>query len=377
MFCPNCGRETTGKFCPFCGAKLTEPPAEPRPPASAGTPEPGGAAANTANQPPVFNGYSQPGSEAAYTQQPIPNAGSMPVQSPMPPMNPNQGRVFAGQPVPDGALGQSPAAQALRGLLKSPLFLLAALLFTLGAAAATWFNVEGLRYYADSLDAARDGSPEKIWLIAYLALYGLSIVADLLIAAGLWAVFASAASKRRTQMGTGGLSLLRLVTVVALTLAALIASFVAALLVWNNSTDSYSDFYRDAVRWLDRLLAKNGVLRPALDLSPLAYRNVFLGAILAASVLVVLYYSGLVKSVGTARRVVKTGGADHRFSVLAALLLVLLAGFAGYRAVWFFKEYSGTLNIVLGCSLILDALSGLLFAALLLRARHGQLRVEN
>lgn len=382
MICPNCGRETAGKFCPFCGSKLAAEPEVPQQPASVSAQPQEPAPIYTQPQEPAPV-YTQPQVPTpAYTQPQEPAPAYTQPQEPYPvysqPQNredvtrepPMAGRVFPGVPVGDGAVGRSQASQLLRKLASSPIFLLAALLFTLSVLFPGYLNVKNL---LENIRVLSSGSGSlKVDVLANVIGGAGIVLLNLLTVLGLWAVFFSADRKSREQMGTGGLSILSAVTAVTLMVLSLLAGLTVMLLVQNNASDNYSSLFRKTVYWINDTLHELGVVFPNMDVSPLGYRNILLGAVLAALLLAIVYYGRTLRSIGTAKHVIRTGGADDRVSVFVALVTALLAVFSVYRAVRYFTKGNETLEATLmGISLCLSAVAGLSFAVLLFRFRSG------
>lgn len=353
MICPNCGCEISGKFCPFCGTKLAAGPEETYAPAPAPVQprEPDPVYGFRPQEP--AQAFSQPQIREDVTREP-----------------PIAARVFPGVPVGDGSAGHSQAGQLLRKLASSPVFLLAALLFTLSVLFPSYLNVRNLLENLRVLSG--ESGSERFDVIANAVCGAWIVLANCLTVIGLWAAFCAAARKSREQMGTGGLGILSFVTAIALMALSVLAGLTVMLLVQNNTADDYSSLFRKAVYWINDTLRDMGVVFPNLDVSPLGYRNVLLGAVLAALLLAIAYYGRALKSLGTAKQVIRTGGADDRVSVYVALVTALLAAYSVYRGVWYFTKGNGALEaILMGASLCLSAIAGLCFAVLLFRVRSG------
>ena len=392
MICPNCGRETEGKFCPFCGAKLTveaaapavkdeipqdripaEPTAEkiqeaPEAPAAPWASNPGYAQNQNDNPTQNLSGYSD--QDQFYNPAPYSQAAPQADLSPEAPVD---------------AAGQTPAGQLIRRVASSPLYLVGALLFTLSVLYALYVNARNLFDYYDQLDRLKGVSADAR-LIINIAVACLTLVLELLMTCALWRTYFSARSKRRAKLGTCGLTFYKLLHWVAMILACAAAGFAAVLLVINFTADSYSTFFKDSVNEIaDTLLNRFGVQLPKLNVDPMTYRGIFLGAVLAVMVLAAVYAFGIVRSLSTAKRVVRTGQPDDRVSVFAGLL-ILLDGIAvlangvrflvlqsdlieSYRLSG--MELSGTNATLYGINLIVSGAAACCFAIVLFKFRSA------
>ncbi len=400
MICPNCGRETSGKFCPFCGVKLAAEPEAPQINILDASPDPFHNPSELPPQASVFSQPQEPTPVYGQPQEPTPVYGQP--QEPTPVYDqpqeavydygrpreaapvydrpqsrddfsqttPIAARIYPGVPVGDGSVAHSEASQLIRKLASSPILLLGALFFTLSVLFPSYLNVKNL---LENYRVLTSGSGSlKVDFIANIAGGAGIVLLNFLVMIGLWGVFCSGANKGREQMGTGGLSILSVVSIVMLMVLSLLAGVVAVMLVQNNSSEEYSSLFRSTFYWIDDTLYNFGVVFPNLDVDPLTYRNIFLGSILVVLVLTIVYYGRIIKSIGTARLVIRTGGADDRVSVFVALVTALLAAFSVYRGVWSFVKGDGSLEaILMGVSLCLSAVAGLCFSVLLFKFRSG------
>ena len=393
MICPNCGRETEGKFCPFCGAKLTveasAPAVEDEIPQDRTPAEPTAQKNQEAPEAPAAPWANDPGFAQNQNDNPTQNLYGYSDQNqfynPAPYSQSASQAADLSHEAPVGAVGQSPAGQLIRKAASSPLYLVGALLLTLSFLYAVYVNVRNLFDYYDQLDRL-NGAPADAGLIINIAVACLSVVLGLLMICALWRTYCSARSKRREKMGTCGLSFYKLLHWVLMILACAAAGFAAVLLVINLTADNSSAFFTDSVNGIaDILLNRFGVQLPKLDVDPVCYRSLFLGAVLAVMVLTAIYAAGIVKSLNTAKRVVRTGQPDDRVSVFAGLLLLLAGAAVLANGVRFLAlqsdliesyrlsgmELSGTNATLYGVNLIVSGAATCCFAVVLFKFRSA------
>ena len=384
MICPNCGREVSGKFCPFCGSKLNVETAAPavddgarqdRP-----APENAPIQANVPNQnyAPNQNQYYPPNQN--YSPNYTPNQNYQqnqyyaPNQGYMPPRQPNDY-----QAAPGGALGQTPAIQMLRKIATSPVFLAAILLTTVCTLFSCYVYVRNLDYYFDVLDYYKRYSAES-QLVSNIVSNFISLLLSLAALIALWSIFASAASKHSDRMRTGGLTFFKVLYVIALVIFSLVLLLVLVLLVMLIASKKYSDFFQSAVNQLNNMLLNAGYEFPSISTDPRTFLFIFLGVILLVMIMAVLYCAKIVKSLNTAKRVIKTGAPDDRVSVFVGVFSILGAVGNVINAIRIFanlRDYTQLLGmgrgllIVNGIVLLLSAVASILYAITLFRFRSG------
>ena len=385
MICPNCGRETSGKFCPACGTKLAVDPAPAAPAAAApaysaapaGNPEPV-ASPNPAWQP---NSSYQP--NPGYPQQPgyQPNPGygqqgaynpgyANPGYVPSQGFNPGQQVVGGYQGVPAGAIGQTPASQCIRKLASSPVFLLAALFTTLAFGLTAYINVKSLISYFDWFDYYKGTSYES-QLISAIATAISSMVLKLLYVLTLWVTFASAVNRNRERVSTAALTAYKVAAVLGLIGSILIFAVTAVVLVMFLASDEISSFMKEVVNTLSRLVSQAGYEFPDFGIDDLkTYICVFLGALVFIVLLLMLFLAKIIKSLNTGKRVIATGIPDDRVSVFVGVVALLGAAGNVYNGIRFIG-LGGTGNVLGGVSFLLDAAATLFFAILLFQFRSG------
>ncbi|MBO4418440.1 MAG: hypothetical protein J5789_01235 [Oscillospiraceae bacterium] len=388
MICPNCGRETTGKFCPFCGSKLNVETAAPaandevlQDQSSEQNPTQFTASIPQYNEtnPNPYSGASQPQYNAPGQSY---NGGVGFQQNPAPGYAPQQSFNSVQQPMggyqdgPLGPVGMSPASVLVRKLASSPLYLFAALLTTIVYVVSAYFTVKALISNFEFLD--RCATSYTYWLnkgeyignivgyIVTLALYFFTLIA-------IWRIFTTAASKRRERMGTGSLTFFQVFYVIALVFAILGVILLTVLMVMLIAADSYSDFFQDAILRIDEALAKAGIVFPALEVGFRTFLYIFLGVLLACMLLATIYMFRIIKSLKTAKEVIKTGVPDDRVSVFAGVMMILGALGNVYSGVYSYmiKGSGSAPEIITGVSLILSAAAAVCFAIILFRFRSG------
>lgn len=322
MICPNCGRESEGKFCPYCGTALT------------GAQEPAGGEtaipAPDALRQPAPNAGQSSGAYAEPSQAPDParTYGAVPSQG-YGPVNPgyvprqgyNPGAVqtgayIPGQPV-DPAV-ETPARAALRRSGASGVFLTAILSYTLGTVLSLTQSVMNLvRYGSANLStvvnihitgAARTG--EIISLI-------LTAMVMLIMMGALWSIRGNARSGN--PLKTGGLTCLKVFVVIALVLVCL-----AAVIVTAGLLIAYSRSDLGSLSISVNGIADEAVIRK-LERALQEYFWVFFAVMALIMALVILYFAKLVQSLNAAKRIIRSGMPDKRISAFVGIMCFLAA----------------------------------------------------
>lgn len=362
MICPQCGRETSGKFCPFCGAKLNTEAAAPQ-------------AANPVNQQNREYASNQPYNPGfAYNQNQ--NPGYAPNQGYMPnrPATSYQG-------APAGALGQSPAIQALRKVATSPAFLLALLLYTVGFLFSTYINIKNLGIYFDYLDYYKRSSLQG-QIIGNIVGTFLSILLSVATVTALWSIFASAANKTKERIGTGGLTYFKVIYIIGLVFACIALLAFVVLLVVVATKDSNS-FLRILYKEIDSALGNAGYDLPTYG-NLRTFLCILVGIALLIMVFTVIYFVKIIKSINTAKRVIQTGVPDDRVSVFVGVITIIIAVFGVINGIRVFAELretmalmnmNKTLAIFYGIITIVSAVSTLCFAITLFQFRSAMRRL--
>ena len=294
MFCMNCGQPCAdgNKFCEHCGAPLLDTTAQP---ASQPAPQP--------VQQPV---YAQP-------------------QAPVTPI--------------------SDVRYTLKKLATSPLFLAAAIayscmvLFTIAAAVAGQSGLLGaldsylnmaLRYGGYSMGELSYALDQLDQVMPFLrgASLGSALVGQIpaiLIAVGIWLVFASAVDKSGMPMKTTGLTIIKVITIISLIGSSLLLVVLEGVLIFGTAAAAK---YDDSV--------------------------VVVGVVIVLAVLVLMGLGILmsvktISTIGTMQRTIQTEQPSDKVSVYVAVICILNAigavfGMLGFGSV--FSVLSGLCNAV-------------------------------
>ena len=245
MICPNCGKETAGKFCPYCGTAMhTENPAVP----------------SGASTPWKQNAPAAPQAPAQTPAPAIsPAPGQTPPQSyaPAPGYTPQQGYDPAPQAegvyMPQSPLGDTPARQLIRRLATSPAYVIAALAFTIQFVLFVIRGVNLIPVYLDSLKYYRGDS-----IIALIS-FSLNGLVSLILLIALWVNFGSAANKRNAQMCTGGLTTFKVFSVLSVIVFALLIVALVILTVVLLIAGQNGDHFPEISRIFRDMLAQSRV----------------------------------------------------------------------------------------------------------------------
>ena len=208
MICPNCGRETTGKFCPGCGTKLNAAPTAPQtysqgyashqnqndaPNQSNGTP---GYFSNQGYNNSAYapnQGYSQ---NQPYNSGPACNQNFFSDYVPSQGFNPGQQVTGGYQDATADMRGRSPGSQLLRKHAGSPLMLLCAILMTLAAGCICYVCGKSIILSLDRIDDYVQflNSGETISFVLSMVACAAHMLVVLWLTIALWMLFSTAGS---------------------------------------------------------------------------------------------------------------------------------------------------------------------------------------
>lgn len=428
MICPKCGKESNGKFCPYCGsavavgqettvlsdannpwkqAKAAEAEAAQaaqeavRPleekPLSAPAPIPGpGAvpprsAAAPGPQPGAPMPQSAPGNPGFRPQNVNPNGpvnpGFVPGQgvNPGAPVNrgfvPNQGVNNQSQ----GSFAQprfdpneeTPARAALRRSARSGAYLLGALLTTLSLvcflafAALELAGVESFSLFS-KMNSFQLSAGSQSAMYVTLAVTGLILLG---LVAGLWAIRGSARGTK--PLKTGGYTVVSAYVIVALVIFCLASAALAVLAVIAVSSSGLDSLMRD----LSKAVAETGN-EAAIQALDKAENQVWIlaAAFVLAVFLVILLLGKVIQSLNAAKKIIRSGAPNKKFSILVGVVCFLAGlGMAVSLAVGLASvpqrswEHYGAAKIILPIvPNFLSMLSSLFFGVSLFQARGAQ-----
>ena len=428
MICPKCGKESNGKFCPYCGsavavgqettvlsdannpwkqAKAAESEAAQavqeavRPleekPLSAPAPIPGpGAvpprsAAAPGPQPGAPMPQSAPGNPGFRPQNVNPNGpvnpGFVPGQgvNPGAPVNrgfvPNQGVNNQSQ----GSFAQprfdpneeTPARAALRRSARSGAYLLGALLTTLSLvcflafAALELAGVDSFSLFS-TMNSFQLSAGSQSAMYVTLAGTGLILLG---LVAGLWAIRGSAGGTK--PLKTGGYTVVSAYVIVALVIFCLASAALAVLAVIAVSSSGLDSLMQE----LSEAVAETGN-EAAIQALDKAENQVWIlaAAFVLAVFLVILLLGKVIQSLNAAKKIIRSGAPNKKFSILVGVVCFLAGlGMAVSLAVGLASvpqrswEYYGAAKIILPIvPNFLSMLSSLFFGVSLFQARGAQ-----
>ncbi len=268
MFCSHCGKQVeSGKFCPYCGNPLVPTVTQTEP----------------VQQYPT---YAPP-----YTQ---PVFGS-----------PSSSRVY----------------DTIRSLAASPLFLVAAIAFTLTIVASLIFSQFTGTYISEAfqdlqqtmLDAGLDvqeipGQLENAARGTGILGTAISMLPTILIAAGIWMVYA-AAKNRSKPMSADGLTLLRVMQIIELVFLCFGAFMM--ILVFVMVMALAANYSSGGSRGEEILSHTAPIIAIILVLA------------LAIIVVAIVYMAKLIKTIKTMRDTVTTGVPSDKVSGFVAVILII------------------------------------------------------
>lgn len=404
MICPNCGQESNGKFCPRCGTMMSmpestaaettvlsdasnpfrqTPPTAPEAPAAPQAPVQGYAPntgyPNQPQQPTVPNrpapqpGYAAP--QAAYAaQQAAPQPGvSAQSYAGGPGYVPAQG-YNPGQPANTGyanpALvdpGNSPARIAVRKIASSPLYLLAALLFTASLVFSAIPYVKQFITFFQYFDYYRNDS-EALSTVIGMA---IGILVVLIMALALWSIYFAAIRKNPVRMRTGGMTTIKVFLIIALIFMILgLIGLVGVTIFMAVAADS--EFFDEANKaFLDFLKQYNYTFEETGSLDFKTLLIITGAAAFVVCLIATIFIGKLIKTINTVKRVIRIGHPDDRVSPFAAVLCILSAIGSIFSGVNYITQ--GKEMLLPGVSYLCGAICIFLFGVMIFQFR-GRMR---
>ena len=447
MICPNCGMETSGKFCPSCGTKMPapEPPVPPeadeavkqaeivasaasaaiaaetvRPDPSLDRPAPAQGSSSypgqspnpayTAPRPEYPNQSAPAQPTAAPGYQPFPNRAPNPGYAAPNPGYPNQGyapnQAYPNQPqgynpfggqtpsqgyvpaqgynpgvqntggyrVPTQAeIGKSPASQLLRRLGSSGAFLVGVILTTVAFLFNLLIGIGNVTQLVRMLPAYSNTDFQRVLATSLASIIGALITSGLVVLL-LWLIFGAAANKRSPKMGTGALTTFKVFFIIGLVGVCLLLTvwviFGVLFLILGDNRDA-----AEFLQGLNGMLAQFGTQLPMAALSEKVLFAVLFCALTLVLVFTILYFAKLLKTINTAKRVVRTGRPDDRVSPFAAILIILGAVFSVFRFLSNLLGALGTAGLLSGIVALLSAAAAICFAVVIFKFRSGMRRL--
>ncbi|MBQ1409764.1 MAG: hypothetical protein IIY94_00595 [Oscillospiraceae bacterium] len=286
MICPNCGGETTGKYCPYCGtdfaAAKVEPQTDPQ---------------NTRDR----------------------------VQAKQQDEQQKHGYVSADRI--DAVLGDLPLIQFLRQSLKSKLMLLCTILVTLYAGCiGVVYGIVGFdmskALTANQFDSYF--SNDKIGRSIYLFSCVIHICLALWLAVSMWSIFCSAASRKKTSQSSDWFNSFRSFAQVGQRVFLLLSACAAvtAGLMLLEADFSKTIFYSI------EMLTSSGAAQIGLShvLSMLFEENIYRVICIVAVYLFATVRFTLLKATGTLASGMLRSGEATRWKIPPVSLLVFLGG---------------------------------------------------
>ena len=329
MFCTKCGAQvTSGKFCPRCGAPLGAAP-------ESATPQ---------NQP--------------FQPQPTPAP------------------VYQSGYVPNVPLGtnRSPALDALRCLATSPLYLVGALAFSLAVVlslvAAFTIGETAARIAQNILNMLDIDARRELWDMPYYLRQSMAstsvtsgifgMIPSVLIAAGIWMVYAGAKDSSR-PMPSGGFTMLKVMSIIGLVAlcisGALLVLMFFILMAVSGALNSSLYYSFGSAAW-----EFGEYVMPVL----MSLLGLFLVMFVGLLVLYIVYYAKLIKTINAVRYTATTGRPSNNVSPFVAVMCFIAAVFGVLSAVTqlaFGAVFSGL-------AMLCQATASVCFGMLLFRYRN-------
>ena len=211
----------------------------------------------------------------------------------------------------------------------SPLFLIGVIAFTIqlivAMIPAKLGLLETVAPILNYMSMANVSIPyEVIYVVETLDSYGwgvrliINLIANvpaIIVCIGLWVAFSSAKSKRNPGMKTGGLTTIKVVNIYQIVVASISFAIVELILIIGiiasanlySAYDGYFSSGATAAMWISGIVA------------------VLLAVVF---VLVILYYSKIVKSINNVKKAIAMDSTEYKASVFVAVWLIIAAVFS-------------------------------------------------
>ena len=279
-----------------------------------------------------------------------------------------------GQPVNTGYAnpamvdpGNSPARMAIRKLASSPLYLLAAMLFTAGLVLSAIPYAKQLITFFQYFDYYRSDSDAWTTVCTVIG----TVLVMLILGIALWGLFFAAIRKNPVQMRTGSLTTIKVFLVLGLIAMILGLLALIALTVYAAAIADRESLNEIRQKFLELLRQYNYTFEETDSMSFKTLLTIC-GAICAVVFLVVvIYFAKLIKTVNTVKRVIRIGHPDDRVSPFAALICILCGLFDVYPAISYLTK--GGDQMLSGLSMLCSAVCLLCFGILIFQYR-GKMR---
>lgn len=330
-----------------------------------------------ANQAAPNQGYAQ--NQAApnqgYAAYPNQGQGYVPAQGFNPP--PQSSGVGYRSPTP-AEIGQSPASQLVRKLGTSGAFLTGVILTTIAFLINLLVNGRNVGIAARQM-SLYSGSEFADTLAGYIAVVIGSLIFSAICVLLLWLIFGAAANKRSPRMGTGALTTFKVFYIIALVLfcifLALVILGVVLVLAVGDRMD-LDEFLAELVAYFNGLLSQYGMQQlPSIhQINGTVFFAVLFGAAAVCIIFGIIFIAKILKTINTAKRVVRTGRPDDRVSTLAAVLIILCAGCSVFSAVGTMVS-TGAGSLLTGVAALLGAVASICFAVVIFKFRSGMRRL--
>ncbi len=228
--------------------------------------------------------------------------------------------------------GPATGFDLLRRLGRSPVFLIAVIAFTAFAVLMAVLNIS-LIDVADTIEReirrSEGANAIPYGLLVTISTVGTAVTILLigLTAAGMWITLAAAAKNAEGRRTTAGLTIIKVVTIIVLVLFCLMSA--AMLIALLAGRESWIELFRSLAEYSD-----SGT--DAKEIASIVY-PILLGAFAVSTILTILYFAGILRTIGTMRRTMRSGIPDKRVSLYVAVMNFLLA--LNYAAVPILTKY--------------------------------------
>ncbi len=334
MYCPNCGTQIPdgSASCQFCGETfaVTED----------------------------ARGDSQP--EATQAQQYYP-----PVQEPQYYEAPAQPAYSA--PAYQAADNVNPVLKILRSIGSSGAFLTASIVYTASILFSLISTIVGTSAVKVTINLPGGYDYSDLYRTTSSAAIVGAIVAmipAILIAVGIWMVYSTSIKKGNTPFGTAGLTMIKVIVIIALVGICIAAVLVLIALLFVGVRGS------DLSGLINEALAEQGLYGGYYygNIGAMATGAVIAAFIFLAGVmtLVIFFFAKLLKTINTVKRSANTLIPSDRVSPFVAVMLFIAGGFVGIAALA--SLASGL--ILAGISSALSSVVYFIFGVLIFKYRN-------
>ena len=209
----------------------------------------------------------------------------------------------------------NPVLNTIKTIGSSPMYLIAAIAYSVALALQLLVLDGG----AVDMGQLMPGGSEIVYQISQGIGQLIGSVPSILIAIGLWLMYAQCVSDKEEAMRTGGLSLMKASTIVSLVLMcialglALLGGLIVLIL--------FSQLQGELVPYFEELIGEE--LGAAAGAIGVAFVAIVIGVVVLVAAVYIVYQAMVIKSINTVRKTATTGVPSDRVSGFVAVVNII------------------------------------------------------